>query len=444
MKNTPRTLPKNPRHQGRQLRPVEPATLLIHGRFLSNKWDYSDHLIPPASASTAYRLESVERGAEGFLEFANPEFDRREGAPIYIYDRLDEPTRGMLEDNLAAVEKGETAIAFATGMAAVSAALGVLVKTGEHVVAHRTIYGCSYSLLANWYPRYNIGVTFTDLTRPENLRKAIKAGTRVVYFESPVNPNLELIDIAVMREVVEAENRKRKADQQISIVVDNTFNTPFCQRPLTIGAHLVIHSLTKGLSGFGTDMGGVVIGPRRLESDLLMYRKDFGGPLAPKAAWSFLVYGLPSLVVRLRHQQVSAMRLASFLEAHPKVARVVYPGLTSHPQHDLARRQMTDFEGNFAPGTLIYFELHGRPPQAKAAGAKMMNWIAKNSPSITLAVSLGQVRSLIEHPASMTHAAVPAAEQAKLGIAQGGIRLSVGLEAADDIQRDLAAALDQV
>jgi cystathionine beta-lyase/cystathionine gamma-synthase len=138
------------------------------------------------------------------------------------------------------------------------------------------------------------------------------------------------------------------------------------------------------------------------------------------------------------------MRLASYLENHPKVARVVYPGLTSHPQHDLARRQMTDFDGNFAPGTLIYFELKGKGEQAKVSGAKMMNFIAKNSPSITLAVSLGQVRSLIEHPASMTHAAVPVAEQARLGIAQGGIRLSVGLESPDDIQRDLATALDQV
>jgi len=425
-------------------RNVELPTLLIHGRFRTPKWDFTEHRVPPAPASTAYRLESVERGAEGFADFANPEVDRWDTPPIYIYDRFDEPTRGMLEENLAAMESGEAAVAFASGMAALSAALGVLVRPGEHIVAHECIHGCLYSLLTTWYARMKVDVTFADLSNPDAARKAIRPETRVVYLETPVHPPLSLLDIAVTREIVESFNQKRKAAQQISLMVDNTFATPYCQRPLTLGAHVVASSLTKGLSGFGTDMGGAVVCPRSIERDLMLYRKDFGTPLASKAAWTFLVYGLPSLVVRMRHQQDTAMRIASFLECHPKVARVAFPGLPSHPQHELARRQMTDFDGNFAPGTHLYFELKGPPDKAKEQGVKLMNWLAKNSHAITLAVSLGQIRSLIEHPASMTHASLPPAEQARRGIHPGGVRLSVGLEHPDDIRRDLENALDEV
>lgn len=435
--------------------PVEerysPSTVLVHGKFLSKHWDYSDHIVPPISASAAYRLESVGRGAAGFLEFANPEFNRTRQAPIYIYDRLDEPTRGMLEESLALAEGGQRALAFATGMAAISAALGVLLRAGDRVVAHRTLYGCTYSLFANWYPRYGIEVDLVDFRDLAAVRRALEpANVMAAYFETPANPTLDLIDIAaVVREVrrVNARRAARKRGRKhrrIYTVVDNTFATPFCQRPLGMGIDLVVHSLTKNLGGFGTDMGGAVIGPTLLEPDLLLYRKDYGAPLAPRSAWPVLAYGLPSLHLRVKEQTASALQLARFLERHPRVARVAYPGLPSHPQAAIARRQMRDPEGRFAPGTLVYFVLKGEPREARRRGARMMDHIAKRSLAITLAVSLGQVRTLIEHPASMTHAPVPPEEQKRAGIDPGGVRISLGVEDVKDIIRDLKEALARI
>jgi cystathionine beta-lyase/cystathionine gamma-synthase len=425
--------------------------VLVHGKFRSRHWNYSDHIVPPISASAAYRLESAARGAEGFLEFANPEFNRATHAPIYIYDRLDEPTRGMLEESLALAEGGERALCFATGMAAISAAIGVLARAGDRVIAHRQLYGCTYSLLANWLPRYRVAADLLDFNDPGALSAALsRDDTMVVYFETPTNPTLELLDLrAIVRTVARANAQRRsrmgrRKHRRIFTVVDNTFATPVCQRPLEHGIDVVVHSLTKNLGGFGTDMGGVVIAPRLLEPDLLLYRKDFGAPLSPRAAWPVLAYGLPSLHVRVRQQQESAWKVARFLERHPRVASVSYPGLPSHPQHALARRQMRDPDGRFAPGTLIHFGLKGTAAEARRRGARMMNRLAGRSMAITLAVSLGQVRTLIEHPASMTHAAVPPREQLRAGIHPGGIRLSLGLEDPRDVIADLGEALARV
>ncbi len=440
---------------GRLATPIEeryaPATVLVHGKFRSRHWDYSEHIVPPISASAAYRLVSAERGAEGFLEFANPEFNRATSAPIYIYDRLDEPTRGMLEENLALAEGGERGVCFATGMGAISAALGVLLRAGDRVVAHRALYGCTYSLFHNWYPRYGIAVELTDLNDARSLGRLL-ADDRVmaVYFETPCNPTLELVDIrrvvgAVARANADRALRRRgRKHRRIFTVVDNTFATSFCQRPIALGVDVVVHSLTKNLGGFGTDMGGAVIAPRLLEPDLLLLRKDYGAPLAPRSAWPILVYGLPSLAVRVRQQQSSALQVARFLERHPRVARVAYPGLRSHPQHALARRQMRDPDGRFAPGTLVYFTLRGTPREARRRGARLMDHLARYSMAVTLAVSLGQVRTLIEHPSSMTHAPVPPEDQVRAGIEPGGIRLSLGLEDPKDIIADLRDALGRV
>ncbi len=428
-----------------------PDTVQVHGRFHTEHWNYSDHIVPPQSASAAYRLESVKRGAAGFLEFANPGLDRAKHAPIYIYERLDEPTRGQLEENLAMLEGGERCLCFATGMAAISAALGVLLRTGDRVIVHPTLYGCTYSLLANWYPRYGIRVEFVDVTDPAALAAALaQDDVMAVYFETPCNPTLELVDLRAVARAVARANAARarrmrgKRHRRIYTVVDNTFATPFGQRPLEHGIDLVVHSLTKNLGGFGTDMGGAVIGPRLLESDLLLYRKDFGGPLSPRSAWPTLVYGLPSLSLRTRRQQEIALQVARFLERHPKVAYVRYPGLRSHPQHALARRQMRSPDGRFAPGILLSFVLKGTPAQARRRGARMMDHLATRSLAITLAVSLGQVRTLIEHPASMTHAAVPVKEQRLAGIEPGGVRMSLGIEDPQDIIHDLKEALARV
>jgi methionine-gamma-lyase len=261
----------------------------------------------------------------------------------------------MLEDNLATAEDGECAVCFATGMAAISAALGVLVKTGDTILTHRTLYGCTYSLLTNWMPRFGVQTKMADLNELNQLEALLTRDVMVVYFETPTNPTLEVIEIAAIRHAVDRVNAKRGNRRKIFIVVDNTFATPFCQRPLTLGADVVCHSLTKNIGGFGTDMGGVWIGPQLLEPDVLLFRKDFGASLNLRTAWQTLVYGLPTLALRSRQQIETSMRVAKFLEHHPAVEKVHYPGLLSHPQRAVAHTQMVDVEGNFAPGTVIYF-----------------------------------------------------------------------------------------
>jgi len=419
-------------------------TRLIHGSFATGKWDYDHHVVPPQSSSATYRLSSVHRGAQGFVEFATPESRQ---APIYIYDRLDEPSRGMLEENLAVAEGGEIAVAFATGMAAVSAALGILASAGDQIVAHRVLYGCTHSLVTNWLPRYRIRTDFCDLSNPEELRRIATKDCRVVYFETPVNPTMELIDMQAIRKVVDELNAGRAESEKIKIVVDNTFATPYCQRPLEHGVDLVVHSLTKDIGGFGTETGGCVVGGSGYFNHLMMYRKDFGGVLSPKSAWPILVYGLPTLATRLVNQQKSAMQVAEFLLNQAKVARVVYPGLPNFPQKELAHRQMTTRDGAFAPGSMLYFELKGRDGSSQAmaeAAERFVDHIAQKSYTITLAVSLGQIKTLIESPFSMTHAVVPEEEKIRVGLRPGGIRLSLGLEDWHDIIADLEDALEVV
>lgn len=416
-------------------------TRLIHGLSHSERWDYNHHVVPPMTASATFRLDSVERGARGFEEFAADDDGRHQ--PIYIYDRLDEPTRGMLEDNLAAAESGEMALCFASGMAAISATLFTLTRAGQHVVTHKVLYGCTYSLLRNWLPRYGIHAALVDMTRLDELRAAIEPDTRVLYFETPVNPDMKLIDIAAVRRLADEVNAKRAESDRVWVVVDNTFATPFCQRPLELGADVVCQSLTKAIGGFGTDIGGAVIGPRRLHHDLILFRKDFGGSLSPKSAWPPLVYGLPTLATRMVNYQKTAMRVAEFLEQHPKVERVYYPGLKSFPQYDLAWRQMRDYHNRFAPGSMLYFVV--KDPEGTGEPAKrMINWAATNAYSLTLAVSLGQIKTLIEAPYSMTHSAMPDADKRERGLMPGGVRLSIGLEDWHDILADLEAALEQV
>ncbi|HEX2868444.1 MAG TPA: aminotransferase class I/II-fold pyridoxal phosphate-dependent enzyme [Ignavibacteriales bacterium] len=420
-------------------------THLIYGKNITTKWDYSHHVVSPISSSTTFRLDSVERGAQGFISFANTPSMREDETPIYIYDRLGEPNKDILEENLAYIEKGETAVTFATGMGAISGVLGILVKTGDEIIAHKTLYGCTISLLDNWYPRYNIKVTYTDLTSPENLEQIITNDTKVIYFESPANPNLVIIDIEAIAKIVREVNKDRSEANQIKIVVDNTFSTPYCQRPLDFGADFVVHSLTKGIGGFGTDMGGVVIGKKAYRDMLLLYRKDFGGVLNTKSAWAILTYGLPSLAVRQRQMIRSAQRIAEYLSRHPKVEFVNYPGLPEFKFFELAKRQMVDFNGNFAPGSLIYFVLKGATPgESRENGRRYMNYVADHAYTMTLAVSLGHTRTLIEHPASMTHSVVPADKLFEKGIDPGGIRLAIGLENTDDLLSDLEECLKVV
>ncbi|HTY35859.1 MAG TPA: PLP-dependent aspartate aminotransferase family protein [Bacteroidota bacterium] len=424
-----------------------PETRLIWGKSFTPKWDYSHHVIPPISSSSTFRLSTTKRGAKGFIEFAHhaDDFTVRSRAPIYIYDRLGEPNKDLLEENLMTAHKGECAVTFATGMAAVSAVCGILLGSGSEIIAHKMLYGCTYSLFKNWLPRYHIKVTWVDFNDHKALSAAISHQTKLLYFETPVNPTMELIDIKKIVEISRRHNAHRSKANRIFTAVDNTFATPYCQRPLEQGVDFVIESLTKGLLGFGTDMGGAVIGPAWSYDRLLLYRKDFGGVLGAKSAWPILVYGLPSLAVRFAQQLKNSQRVAEFLQKDKRIAFINYPGLSTFAQRDLAGAQMRNYDGQFTPGTLMYFVPKGKTPRERHRKAdRMVNYIANNSYTMTLAVSLGNIRTLIEHPGSMTHSSIPPEEQLKRGIDPGGIRLSIGLEKAEDIIRDLKLALDKM
>lgn len=435
---------KNPQSDGAR---YAPETRLIWGKSFTPKWDYSHHVVPPLSSSSTFRLSSTKRGAKGFVEFAHHagDFTVHSKAPIYIYDRLGEPNKDMLEENLAIAEQGECAVTFSTGMGAISALCGILLGSGSEIVAHNMLYGCTYSLFKNWLPRYRINVKWVNFNNPAELDRAISSNTRLLYFETPVNPNMDLIDIESVVAIARKHNKQRKDHRRIFTAVDNTFATPFCQRPRELEVDFVVESLTKGLCGFGTDMGGVVVGPKWSYDALLLYRKDFGGVLAAKSAWPILVYGLPSLAVRFRQQMISALEVARFLERDRHIAEVAYPGLDSFPQRLLAHSQMRDYDGKFAPGTILYFTPKGATASDRHRKAeKFVDFVANHAYTMTLAVSLGNIRTLIEHPGSMTHSSIPPEEQLKRGIDPGGIRLSVGLEKPEDIIDDLAAALQHM
>lgn len=416
-------------------------THLIHGLSSSQHWEYGHHVVPPMTSSATFRLDSVARGAQGFNDFAQDPDESHD--LVYIYDRLDEPTRGMLEENLALAEGGDIALCFSSGMAAISGIVHCLLRQGEGLISHRVVYGCTYSLFTNWLPHYGINVRFSDLTKLDALRDAIDSKTRVVYFETPVNPDLTLIDMRAVCDIVREANVDRDDSSRIRVIVDNTFATPVCQRPMEFGVDIVCHSLTKGIGGFGTDIGGVVIMPEDLRNRMLLYRKDFGGVLSPKAAWATLVYGLPSLASRMANYQKTAHHVAKYLAQHPKVERVIYPGIESFPQFELAKKQMRDPTGHFSPGSMLYFVLKDAGSDGER-GARFVDFVARNAYSISLAVSLGQIKTLIECPFNMTHSSLPPEEKAIHGVVPGGIRLSCGLEDWSDIVADLDDAMNAV
>ena len=434
------------RQRHREKEDYKLRTHLIHGNYDTKKWDYDYHVVPPVSHSTAFRLSSLRRGALGFVEFASHEEAVSGHVPIYIYDRLNEPTRGMLEENLAYAEGGEVCVTFATGMAAISAALGMTLQQGQEVLAHEILYGCTYSQIPNWLPRFGVQTRFANFLQPESLKAEIRPATRVLYFETPINPTLALIDIAAVRSIADEVNAGRDEQDRVLIVVDNTFATPQCQRPLQLGADIVVESLTKAIGGFGTDMGGAVITSSAWYNHLMLYRKDFGGVLAPRSAWSVLVYSLATLAARMANMQKTAARVAEFLCKHPKVASVSYPGADCFGQRSLARRQIVNPDGKFAPGSMLYFVVRATAgSEDKPSNAeKLVDYIAGHAYSITLAVSLGQIKTLIEHPYSMTHSALPDEQKRAFGMDPEGIRLSIGLEDWHDIIRDLELGLERV
>jgi len=336
----------------------------------------------------------------------------------YEYSRTTNPTRTALEENLASLEGGRWGLAFSSGLAATNALLDRLVP-GDHVVAGSDLYGGTYRLFKRVFERYGIRFTFVDTNDLAAVERAIEDATRYVYLETPTNPLLRLTDIAAVARLAHAKKKL--------VVVDNTFATPYLQRPLELGADLVLHSLTKYLGGHSDVVCGALIGnDAKLRDELAFFQNAVGGTPGPMDCF-LVLRGTKTLAVRMERHGQNALALARWLEAQPGVVKVIYPGLESHPQHALARQQMSGFGG------MLSFELEGDVAAA--------NTFASSTQVFTLAESLGGVESLVEVPPSMTHASIPAEVRRAQGLADGLVRLSVGIEHIDDLIADCAQAL---
>ena len=338
----------------------------------------------------------------------------------HFYSRISNPTLDQLEQRIANLEGAEAGLATASGMGAISSVFWTLVAAGDEVIIDKTLYGCTFAFLTHGLTKFGVTVLPVDLTNPENLSNAITDRTKVVYFETPANPNNRLVDIAAISQIARAKGAK--------VVVDNTYATPVLTRPLEHGADIVLHSATKYLGGHGDLVAGLIAGSAEdMQQVRLIGLKDMTGAVMSPLTAMLILRGLKTLELRVERHCQTAMCVAEALEAHPAVARVHYPGLSSFPQRDLAKRQMSSFGG------MIPFEVVG----GKAGGIAMMNRLNL----IQRAVSLGDAESLIQHPASMTHSTYTPEERAEHGIAEGLARLSVGLETADDLIDDLMTAL---
>jgi methionine-gamma-lyase len=388
---------------------MSPATSVIHAGQEPDPV-YGGVSVPIYQSST-FAFESAEQGAARFA-------GKEKG---FIYTRIANPTVRALEESLATLEGGFDASATATGMAAVTTIYTALLDKDAHVVGTASIYGPSRTILENEFSRFGVRADFVDTSDVRNIEKCLRPETRLLFIETPSNPTLAITDIKACARLVR--------DKGITLVVDNTFSSPLLQNPLALGADVVIHSLTKFINGHSDVVGGIIIAReealhQRLRKVLVL----MGGTMDPHQAW-LVLRGVRTLALRVDRSQENAAHLAPWLVAHPKVRWVNYPGLESHPQHALAKEQMKGF------GSMICFGLHG----GYEPGRKMINAVEL----CTLAVSLGGIESLIQHPASMTHAGLPKEHREMAGITDDLIRLSVGCEGVEDLQEDLRQALEQ-
>ena len=369
-------------------------------------------VVPPIYQTSTFKFESAQHGASLFA-------GEQKG---YIYTRMANPTVEAMENGIAKLEGGHKALGCASGMAAVHTVFASLVSAGDHIVSSAAVYGPTTTLLNTVMKKFGVETTFVDTSNIELVKKAIKPNTKVLYVETPGNPTLAITDLKAMAEITHANN--------IKLVVDNTFMSPALQKPFDFGADIVLHSLTKFLNGHADVVGGIVV--VKDEETYKSFRKvlnQIGGVIDPLN--SFLVHrGIKTLALRMKKHCESAMVVAEFLEAHPMVKSVSYPGLKSHPQYELGQRQ------HKGPGGMITFELEG----GFEAGQVMMNSVKL----CQLAVSLGGVESLIQHPASMTHFSMGREARMAGGITEGLVRLSVGIENVNDIIADLEYGLAKV
>ena len=367
-------------------------------------------LTPPLHLTSTFVFESAEAGGEIFA-------GQREG---HFYSRISNPTCDLLEKRMAVLEGAEAGLALSSSMGAITSTLWTLLSAGDEVIVDKTLYGCTFAFMQHGLTRFGVTITHVDMTDPENLRRAISDKTRVVYFETPANPNMRIVEIAAIAAIAKGT--------RASVVVDNTYATPYLTRPIEHGADIVVHSATKYLGGHGDVVAGIVVG--RAEQIRLIGMKDMTGAVMAPFNAMLILRGLKTLALRMDRHCATAEMVARWLEAQPSVAAVHFPGLESFAQHDVAQRQMDK------PGAMIAFELEG----GIEAGRAMMNKLTM----IQRAVSLGDAETLIQHPASMTHSTYSPEERAAHGISDGLIRLSVGLEDLADILADLQSALPRV
>lgn len=382
------------------------ATQVIHG---GHEREAFGALVTPLYQSATFVFESAQQGGE---RFAGNELG-------YIYTRLGNPTTAELERKMAILEGAEAAAATASGMGAVSAALLANLQMGDHLVASNAVYGCTYALMTTQFARFGIEVSLVDFSSVTEIEAAIKSNTKVIFCETPVNPHLQVFDLASIANIA-------KRHQLVSIV-DNTFMTPLLQRPLDFGIDLVIHSATKYLNGHGDVIAGIVCGSEeQLHKVKYEILKDIGAVISPHDAW-LILRGLKTLDVRLQRHCDSAQRVAEFLAEHPSITHVYYPGLKSHQGHKFIGQQMK------RAGGVIAFELAANLEEAMAFVGYLKLF--------SIAVSLGDAESLIQHPASMTHSPYTPEARAAASIGDNLLRISIGLEDCDDIIADLNQAL---
>jgi len=370
-------------------------------------------LATPIYQTSTFVFDSAEQGGRRFnLE--------EEG---YIYTRLGNPTTKVLEDKIAALENADGCIATSSGISAVSTPLWTILKQGDHIVSDNNLYGCTFAYFTHGLTRFGIEISMVDASNPENVKNAIKPNTKVIYCESPTNPSLKLVDIKALGDIAKEAN--------VYLMVDNTFATPYLTRPMDLGAHIVIHSGTKYLNGHGDVICGFICANKALLNDIrFVGLKDMTGAVMSPFDSYLVARGVKTLGIRMEKHCQNAIIVAEYLESHPKIKRVYYPGLKSHPQYELAKRQMK------LPGGMISFELNGGLEEGK----KLIN----TTKMCKLAVSLGDLETLIQHPASMTHSPYTQEERLKAGISDELIRISVGLEDVEDIIDDLAQALENI
>ena len=387
------------------------GTTAIHAGTLKNLYGT---LAMPIYQTSTFIFDSAEQGGRRFaLEEAG-----------YIYTRLGNPTTTVLENKIAALEEGEAAVATSSGMGAISSTLWTVLKAGDHVVTDKTLYGCTFALMCHGLTRFGIEVTFVDTSNLDEVKNAMKKNTRVVYLETPANPNLKIVDL-------EALSKIAHTNPNTLVIVDNTFATPYMQKPLKLGADIVVHSVTKYINGHGDVIAGLVVTNKELADQIrFVGLKDMtGAVLGPQDAY-YIIRGMKTFEIRMERHCKNAKKVVEFLNKHPKIERVYYPGLETHPGHEIAKKQMKDF------GAMISFELKG----GFEAGKTLLN----NLKLCSLAVSLGDTETLIQHPASMTHSPYTKEEREAAGITDGLVRLSVGLENVEDIIADLEQGLEKI